>query len=59
MRAFFDDEELTYLDKAQLLWRHGATWLLLDKTRSVPDYVRLLPPPVYEDERYALVPLRR
>ena len=58
-RAFFEGEGLTYLDSARLLSDHFASWLVLDKTRPVPDYVEYLPPPVYEDERFALIPLRR
>ena len=57
--AFFENEDLTYLDKARLLSDHLASWLVLDKTRRIPGYVEYLPAAVYEDERYALIPLRR
>ncbi len=57
--SFFENEDLTYLDKARLLSDHGASWLVLDKTRPIPGYVEYLPAAVYEDERYALIPLRR
>ncbi len=56
---FFNRDDLSYLEKARLLSKYGASWLVLDKTRSIPDYVRFLPPPVYEDERYELISLRR
>ena len=57
--SFFENEDLTYLDKARLLSDHGASWLVLDKTRPIPDYVEYLPAAVYQDDRYALIPLRR
>lgn len=59
VRRFFYGTGLSYLESAGLLTKYGATWLVLDKTRPIPDYVRFLPPPVYEDDRYELIPLRR
>ncbi len=49
---------LSYLDKASLISKSGATWLLVDKTKRVPAYAELLPRKVYEDDRYALYHLR-
>jgi hypothetical protein len=56
---FFSNDDLSYLDKAMILQVYGAGWLVVDKTRKVPDYVRFLPPPTYEDAHYALYRLRR
>lgn len=56
---FFYDDDVSYVDKARILANRGATWLVVDKSRKVPSYLRFLPPPVYEDERFALYPLRR
>ena len=56
---FFYRDDVSYLDKANILASRGATWLVVDKTRKVPSYVEFLPSPVFEDERYALYPLRR
>jgi hypothetical protein len=56
---FFYQDDVSYLDKAQILRDRGATWLVVDKTRKVPAYVSFLPAAVYEDDRYALYPLRR
>ncbi len=56
---FFNQDDLSYLQRAALLSKYGATWLVLDKTRPIPDYVRYLPKPVYQDHRYQLIPLRR
>jgi hypothetical protein len=33
--------------------------LIVDKTRKVPDYVKFLSAPVYEDEHFALYKLSR
>jgi len=38
---------------------YGAGWLVVDKTRRVPDVVRFLPPPVYEDDHFVLYRLTR
>jgi hypothetical protein len=56
---FFYDDDVSYLDKARILANRGATWLVVDKRRKTPAYLRFLPAPVYEDERFALYPLRR
>ena len=56
---FFSKPGVSYLEQAQILSYYGATWLVIDKTRKVPDYVQYLPKPVYEDSRYALYPLKR
>jgi hypothetical protein len=57
--SFFWHDGLSYLDRAGILSKYGATWLLVDKARRYPAYVRLLPAKVYEDDRYALFRLRR
>jgi hypothetical protein len=56
---FFYDDDVSYVDKARILSHRGATWLVVDKTRKTPAYLKFLPAPVYEDDRYALYPLRR
>ncbi len=56
---FFYRDDVSYIDKARILSSRGATWLVVDKTRKVPEYVKFLPEPVYEDGRYVLYPLRR
>jgi hypothetical protein len=56
---FFSRNDVSYLDKARILTSYGAGWLVVDKTRTVPDYVRFIPPPVYEDSRYVLYRLSR
>jgi hypothetical protein len=56
---FFYDDDVSYLDKARILAHRGASWLVVDKTRKTPAYLQFLPAPIYEDERYALYPLRR
>jgi hypothetical protein len=58
LRFFFRDD-VSYLDKAQILARYRAEWLVVDRSRKVPRYVAYLPPPVYEDDRYALYRLNR
>ncbi len=55
---FFYRDNVSYLEKEQILDYYGASWLVVDKTRKVPDYVEFLPPAEYEDERYALYELR-
>jgi hypothetical protein len=55
---FFWQEGPSYLDRAGLLARRGATWLLVDRRRRPPAYVELLRPPVYDDGTYALYHLR-
>ena len=57
--AFFSGEGLSYLDRGEMLNRFGASWLLVDRSRPVPDYVRFLPEPVFDDGRYVLYDLRR
>jgi Family of unknown function (DUF6541) len=56
---FFYRDDVSYLEKAQILSLYGASWLVVDKSRKVPRYVEFLPRPVYEDDRYALYYLRR
>jgi hypothetical protein len=56
---FFYRDGVSYYEKAQILSKYGATWLVVDKTRKIPAYVDFLPAAVYEDDRYALYPLRR
>ena len=58
VRFFFRDD-ISYLDKAQILARYRAEWLVVDRTRKVPRYLAYLPEPVYEDDRYALYRLSR
>ena len=57
VNRFFDDD-VSYLEKAQILQLYGASWLVVDRTQGVPRYVSHLPPPVYEDDHYALYWLR-
>jgi len=56
---FFYRDDVSYLEKAQILSFYGASWLVVDKTRKVPDYLKFLPPPVYEDDHFALYRLSR
>jgi hypothetical protein len=56
---FFYRDNVSYLEKAQILSFYGASWLIVDKTRKVPDYVKFLSAPVYEDEHFALYKLSR
>ena len=56
---FFYRDDVSYLEKAQILSFYGASWLIVDKTRKVPDYVKFLPAPVYEDDHFALYRLSR
>ncbi len=57
--AFFTDERLSYLEHGEMLNRFGASWLLVDRSLPVPDYVRFLPEPVFDDGRYVLYELDR
>lgn len=52
-------EKPSYLDRARILARRGASWLLVDRDRGVPAYVRFLPAPVVVEGSYALYDLRR
>lgn len=56
---FFYRDDVSYLEKAQILSFYGASWLVVDKTRKMPDYLKFLPSPVYEDEHFALYRLSR
>jgi hypothetical protein len=56
---FFYRDDVSYLEKAQILSFYGAGWLIVDKTRKVPDYVKFLSAPVYEDDHFALYRLSR
>jgi hypothetical protein len=57
--AFFRGDGLSYLDRANILSRYGAGWLLVDRSRAAPAYLRFLPAPTYGDDRYAFYDLRR
>ena len=56
---FFYRDNVSYLEKAEILQLYGASWLVVDRTRKVPAYVDLLPAPVYADAHFALYHLRR
>lgn len=57
---FFSRDKLSYVEKLRLLsLTYGAGWLVVDKTRRIPDVVRFLPPPVYEDDHFVLYRLAR
>jgi hypothetical protein len=59
VERFFSDEEASYVEKASLLAKYAATWLLVDRTKPVPAYAELLPRKAYEDGRFTLYRLRR
>ena len=54
---FFYREGLDDVEKGRILAGAGASWLVVDTTRHVPGYVASLPPPLWEDGRYALYAL--
>ena len=54
---FFYREGLDDVEKGRILAGAGASWLVVDTTRHVPGYVESLPPPLWEDGRYALYAL--
>jgi hypothetical protein len=56
-RFFFGD--ISDAERAEILERYGASWLVVDKTQRVPSYVRTLGQPVFEDARYVLYPVDR
>ncbi len=41
-------------ERAEILERYGASWLVVDKTQRVPSYTQALGQPVFEDARYVL-----
>jgi hypothetical protein len=54
---FFYREAVPFAEKARILARSGASWLVVDRTRPVPSYVASLDAPVWEDQHYALYEL--
>ena len=54
---FFYRDGIDDVEKSRILAGAGASWLVVDTTRHVPGYVASLPPPLWEDGRYALYAL--
>jgi hypothetical protein len=54
---FFYRDGIDDAEKSRILAGAGASWLVVDTTRHVPGYVASLPPPLWEDGRYALYAL--